>query len=98
MRSFEVLKCPQVKIDQKLMTGKNPDGSRYGYTQYKEVNAGEKCFNGEVWYPGAYGVSPVKPGDVIKLSGHLADKAANNPSFKEVKEEKKVTKKKASKK
>ena len=81
MRSFEVLRCPQVKIDQKLVSGKREDGSRYGYIQYKEIKAGEKCFNGETWYPGAYGVSPVKVGDVIKLNGHLADKAAANPAF-----------------
>ena len=32
----------------------------------------------------AYGHENVMRGDVIKLNGHLAEKCANNPDFKEV--------------
>ena len=43
---------------------------------------------------GFYGVEDVKVGDVIQLTGVMAEKARNNPDLKEVAAKKKVSKKK----
>lgn len=95
MRSFEVLECPQVMTESRVKKVMDESGVVNSYTEYHVVKAGEKRWSGERWYPGAYGVTPIKVGDVIKLNGHFADKAANNPAFKEVEA---VVKKKVSKK
>ena len=84
MRKFRILKCPQEKTISYLKKGRKEDGSVYSYTVYKDLVAGEKDLNGEVWYPGAYGHERVKEGDIIELDGHLAMKAAANPDFEEV--------------
>lgn len=86
MRKFEVLKCQEsIQVGTpKVM--KSPEGTNYTIIQWRKVSAGEPKNNGELWYPNAYGVEKIKVGDVIEINGGLADKAAKNPDFKEIKE------------
>lgn len=95
LRKFKVVNCPQEKTVARQKKAINDAGATYTYTVYSTVKAGEKGQNGEVWYPNAYGHRAIKEGDIIELGGRMADKAAANPDFEEVKEapEKKVTKK-----
>lgn len=94
LRKFRVVRCPQKKIIYKLKTARDDAGTKYTYKEYKEIKAGEKDHRGEVWEPGAYGHRGIKPGDIIELGGRMADKAAANPDFEEIKEVKEAPKKK----
>lgn len=85
MRKFKVLKCPQVKIVTEMKRIKTEAGfANVSFSH--EIKAGEKDRRGEIWYPGAYGHRAIKEGDILEIGGHLADKAAANPQFEEVKD------------
>ena len=79
MAKFEVIKLDRDKTITKIVNGKDADGNKISVLEYEDVTI----------KVGAYGYEDIHVGDVLELSGHLAEKARRNTEyFREVRDEK----------